>query len=286
MKLYEYHDLQVRGTIVRVDYTSKNKDGIAQEKYANVYLPNGYDEAKKYNVLYVMHGGGGSADAWLDSCPTKNMLDHLFSTGEANSCIVVFPSYYSDYVPHYDGPWVEREWEQTRFFQTELVRDLLPAIEGKFSTYAENVTEEGLKASRDHRAFSGFSMGGCTTWFAFTHNLAYFAYFAPLSGDSWEIQPRGGADKTEETVKLLRDIVRNGGFTAKDFKIFAATGDKDIAFPNLNPQIDAMKKLDDVFVYDEDLEKGNLHFLVLEGGVHAYPVVFNYLYNIIPYLFK
>ena len=29
----------------------------------------------------------------------------------------------------------------------------------------------GLKASRTHRAFGGFSMGGATTWCAFEHHL-------------------------------------------------------------------------------------------------------------------
>lgn len=49
-------------------------------------------------------------------------------------------------------------------YHNELVNDLLPAVEGRYSTWAENTTPKGLCASRDHRGFGGFSMGSVTTW--------------------------------------------------------------------------------------------------------------------------
>ena len=86
MKQYHYHDVDFRGTIERVIYTVTTPAGKILNKYANVYLPYGYDAsdlAKRYNILYLMHGSGGNPDAWLDCCPIKNMLDHTFSTREA-----------------------------------------------------------------------------------------------------------------------------------------------------------------------------------------------------------
>ena len=65
MKIYEYHDVNRRGRIERVDYSTTDEAGKMVAKYANVYLPYGYDKAdleKKYNILYVMHGGGGSPE--------------------------------------------------------------------------------------------------------------------------------------------------------------------------------------------------------------------------------
>ena len=62
------------------------------------------------------------------------------------------------------------------------MNDLIPAVEGTYSTYADNVTPEGIKASRDHRAFGGFSMGSVATWHTFLNCLDAFRYFMPSSG--------------------------------------------------------------------------------------------------------
>lgn len=72
MEKYTYHDVNKRGTIKQITYITKNQQGEDREKYANIYLPYGYDGAdkeKRYNILYVMHGGGGNPDAWLGKFP-------------------------------------------------------------------------------------------------------------------------------------------------------------------------------------------------------------------------
>ena len=52
------------GKVEAVNYTAHNHAGNGEEfeKTALVYLPYGYDPdnaEKKYNVMYMMHGGGG-----------------------------------------------------------------------------------------------------------------------------------------------------------------------------------------------------------------------------------
>lgn len=288
MKEYTYHDVNLRGTITRVNYTTTNSDGVERDKYANIYLPYGYDQqnkAKKYNILYVMHGGGGNADAWLDCCKIKNMLDYSFSAGEAEPFIVVFPSFYKELISRVGPPNGDVERAHVLFFQKELVEDLLPAVESIVNGYAEDTTVEGLKAARTHRGFGGFSMGSCTTWFAFMQHLDYFSIFVPLSGDCWIVEPRGGASAPAETAKLLHDEASASGYTASDYRIFAATGEKDPAVDALSPQIAEMKKFTDTFVYSEDASKGNLHYFVQPDYVHSYECVYQYLYNYLPYLF-
>ena len=188
MKYYRHHDVELRGTVQRLNYQSTDDQGVVVHKYTNVYLPYGYDESpeKEYNILYVMHGGGGNPDAWLDSCLIKNELDFAFSEKEAEPFIVVFPTYYKRGAKADQKPDADRGYgnEQIRFFQKELREDLIPAAESKYRTFAHgDVSVESLQASRKHRAFSGFSMGGGTTWYAFTDNLDIIANFAPLSGD-------------------------------------------------------------------------------------------------------
>ena len=94
MKFFEFQDENCRGRIERFEYTGAE----GARKYALVYLPFGYydEPERRYDILYMMHGGGGSPDAWLDSCPFKNMLDRSIAAGEAKPMIVVFPSFYKD----------------------------------------------------------------------------------------------------------------------------------------------------------------------------------------------
>ncbi len=71
-------------------------------------------------------------------------------------------------------------------FHNEILNDLIPAAEGKYSTYAEDTTPEGFAASRDHRGFGGFSMGSVNTWRTFQYCLDYFRYFMPMSGSGYD----------------------------------------------------------------------------------------------------
>ena len=206
LKEFTYRDLDYRGRIERVTYTGRRPEGGACEKYANVYLPYGYDPAdteKKYDVLYLMHGGGGNPDAWLDTCHIKNMLDCCFYDGAAEPFIVVFPSYYPGMAGTVDLSRMEGERKMVRDFAQEFVKELAPAVESRYRTWAPNVEEEGLRASRAHRAFGGFSMGSVTTWFEFLLNLPYISAFLPLSGDCWAAELMGGNTKPKETAEIL-----------------------------------------------------------------------------------
>lgn len=285
MKQFEYQDADRRGTLRRLDYT-----GIrGARKYAEVYLPWGYDAdpGRRYDILYLMHGGGGNPDAWLDCCPVKNMLDRSFADGAAEPMIVVFPSYYADGPKRTPGE-IDADWERRSVFdfQQELKEALLPAVEGVFRGFAEGAGPEALKKARAHRGFGGFSMGGVNTWAAFSQSLDYFSVFLPLSGDSWALGPMGGSEQPGATADLLRRNVLDAGFGAEDFAVYAATGTEDIAYPNLTPQIEAMKARDDVFRFSEDFARGNLHYLVGEGMAHTYEAVNQYVYNYLPYLFR
>ena len=287
MRLHQWKDVDYRGTIVRVDYTTTDMQGQPWAKYANVYLPYGYEEKKKYNILYLMHGGGGNPDAWMDASQIKNALDRAFHDGDAEPFIVVFPCFY-DLIPSENRhKGVDASWEnaQVLFFQKEFEADLIPAIEGRFSGYAASTSHEDLVASRRHRAFGGFSMGGATTWYVFLNHLDIVADFLPLSGDCWALQPKGGKEKAAETAALLAEHVKASGFGRDDFRLFIGTGDKDIAYENLIPQLEEMKKYPDIFAFSDDLSSGNVHFSLKENAPHAYEEVYHHVYHYISHIF-
>ena len=287
LKKFVYHDAERRGTIDRVYYTHTDAEGTEYPKYANIYLPYGYDPAdreKKYDILYLMHGGGGNPDAWLDSCHIKNMLDCSFMEEEAAPFIVVFPGYYKTAPGERDLSRMEGERDWVCEFAVEAAKELLPAVESHVRGWAESVDDAGLRASRAHRAFGGFSMGSVTTWFEFLRNLPYFATFLPLSGDCWAVEVLGGSTQPAKTAEALAAAAEEAAKAGYDFRIFAATGSEDPASGNMAKQIEEMKRLP-VFQFSEDLTAGNFHYEIAQGEIHSYESVFNYVYSYLPLLF-
>lgn len=287
LKKYIYHDVNFRGTIDRVVYTTRNPEGELRRKYANIYLPYGYDPQgeKKYDILYLMHGGGGNPDAWLDCSMVKNMLDYCFDAGECEPFIVVFPGFYKEQVSRVGAPVAETEKQKVLDFLPETVAELLPAVEAHVRGWAGSVDEQGLRESRAHRAFGGFSMGSCTTWYEFMENLPYFSVFLPLSGDCWAVECRGGGTHPTETAEVLARAALEGLKAGYDFRIYSATGSDDPALGSLGPQMEAMRR-HPVFVFSDDPAAGNCHYEVAAGERHAYECVYNYLYSYLPYLFS
>lgn len=152
------------GTIENITYTTKDYFGDEAEitKQANVYLPYDYDESKKYNVLYLMHGIGGTENEWgmfNDDSQVKIMMDNLIYNGLIEPFIIVTPNGRSsaDHSPSSD-------YNSFYLFGKELRNDLIPYIDSHYSTYAEyNENGYDLTKARDHRAMAGLSMGGMQT---------------------------------------------------------------------------------------------------------------------------
>ena len=271
---------QNQGIIESIEYNVANLDNGTDVKKLNVYLPYGYDNSDtniKYNVLYLMHGGGEDENLLFggpgQSKEMKRILDNMIANGDIEPLIVVTPTFNGGK-------------DDTALFHEELVNDIIPLVETKYNTYAGNGDLDDLKASRDHRAFGGFSMGAVTTWYTYINCLDYFKYFIPLSGDCWAISETAGESKAMETAEYLANVAKEKGYGPEDYYLFCATGDLDIAYPNMSPQIEAMKQLTDTFVYSGDTNKGNLYFMVCEGGTHAWNWVNQYIYCILPDLFN
>ena len=282
-KKFTHGDASERGTIRQITYTTRNEKGETVEKYANVYLPCRYDPEKRYNIFYLMHGGGGNPDAWLDSSPLKNMLDLSIQRGELEPLLVVTPTYYTEGT---GKPGMDGEHDKTVAFQKELAEDLIPAVETAYKTYAETVDPAGLKASRLHRGFGGFSMGAVTTWNAFVYNIGIIGYFMPLSGDCWAIERLGGSSQSEKTARYLHDAAVKSGYKPDEYFIYAATGTEDIAFKQLYGQVNAMLRFPDTFKDASGFAAGNFCYHFEEGAVHAYPDVCQYVYQALPCFFK
>lgn len=240
------------------------------KKHAVVYLPYGYVEETKYDVFYLMHGGWSNETTYLgtpdDPSEFKNILDNAISQGIIRPMIVVCPTYNNTSPP--DSGDYSLAIQLTRNYHNELVNDLIPAVEGKYSTYASDTSTAGLMASRDHRAFCGFSMGSVATWMTFENCLDCFRYFMPSSGSS---NASGG---------YLASIVTKSGHDWDDFFIFAASGTADFAYGSFKRQIESMAGTGDgIFRYGDNETEANLWFLEKEGGTHGRSDALEYFYN-------
>ena len=165
-----------KGVVERFEYDTftYDEENKPLHKGAWVYLPYGYDKSVKYNVLYLLHGGGFTEEWWLKMFPdTVTILDNMIEKKLCEPCIVVTPTFY-----HGEDDKHTKDEGRCENFRHELRKDLVPAIESKYSTFTEgDVSEENLIKTRSHRAFAGLSLGSMTTYrAAFYNNFDLFLH--------------------------------------------------------------------------------------------------------------
>ncbi|MCB0126365.1 MAG: hypothetical protein KDE58_29105 [Caldilineaceae bacterium] len=172
--LYDVHSVP-HGDVTAVWYPSPT---LGQDRRMNIYTPPGYHNHDwQYPVLYLLHGGGGDEDVWLSRGRVNYILDNLIAAGDAQPMIVVMPNGY----PNYAGAPLHRprSADQTPginpmisgLFEASLINDIVPYIE----------THYRVKADAEHRAISGFSMGGYHTQMVTNSNPGVFSYIGVMS---------------------------------------------------------------------------------------------------------
>lgn len=264
-----------QGTLNKLTYDTWESFSYEQKsnkitKEAWVYLPYGYTDEEEYNVFYLSHGGWSNETTLMgtDDNPKsfKNVIDNAIQDGNIKPLIIVLPTYNN--TSENDSSDYSLAIQLTNQFHNELVNDLIPAVESKYSTYAKDTTPQGLKESRDHRGFGGFSMGSVNKWNTFRYCLDYFRYFMPMSGSY------------TTDGEYMADLVRQQGYSAQDFFIFAASGTDDFAYSAFKAQIMAMaNNSGGMFKLAKNESEGNMSFLEREGYKHDAKATDEYTYN-------
>ena len=268
------------GTVTRLDYDSEDyvRDSAPITKTAYVYTPYGYDESDtetRYDILYLMHGWGGHAGEYFEYANLKNMFDNLIEKGDVPPMIIVSASFYNLNSRTDFGSSIE----EFRAFHLDFENYLMPAVEGQYHTYARSTADEDLKASRDHRAFGGFSLGSVTTWLEFCHDTDYIRYFLHMSGSSWYYGTYGDF-QIEKNVDYIKQLVQDRDLNHRGYFIYHAVGTNDAV------------KSQSLMMADEMLSRGEVFppehyvFYLKDGGYHDFDAVQEYLYNALPLFFK
>lgn len=232
------HTLQdvPHGTVAYGYYTSAEL-GI---RPVVIYTPPGYekDAAKKYPVLYLLHGTTDVEETWTKVGRANIILDNLISQGKAQPMIIVMP-YGRAYPKISKSSGSLRNWENLQEFKKDFLNNLLPFVEQNYR----------VKKEKDGRAIAGFSGGGGETLYLGLNNPQLFSWvcgFAP------------GMLK-EEFNRNNEVAFANPSLTNQQLKLFwIGVGMEDMLYPVIS---DYLKVLD---------EKKIKHETFISDGGHTW----------------
>ncbi len=187
------------GELTMVEYDSKT---VGTRRKMLVYTPPGYSAGRKYPVLYLLHGIGGDEREWQRLCSPENILDNLLADGKIEPMIVVMPNGRAQVNDRAEGN-VFATAPAFANFENDLLKDVIPAIEGKYSVYA----------NRENRALAGLSMGGGQ---ALNFGLGHLDVFA------------GSEDSPRPPTRNLPELVPDPAATREKLKLlWLACGNQD-----------------------------------------------------------
>lgn len=172
------------GTVRKLWYPS-TLNGMKQRRLA-VYLPPGYDAdvARKYPVLYLLHGSGGDENAWLGMGRLRQIMDNMIADGKCRPMIVVMPNGNAelDAAPG-ESPYM------AAVPQGKNVQSMIGMIEKAFPVEVVPFIEKTFRVldGKNNRAIAGLSLGGLHSLFISANNPQMFDYvglFSPQTTNS------------------------------------------------------------------------------------------------------
>ena len=221
------------GKLEMIEYDSKT---VGNPRKALVYTPPGYSSDIKYPVLYLLHGIGGDEEEWHHHGSPEVILDNLVADKKAVPMIVVMPNGRAQPNDRAEGN-VYATAPAFEKFEQDLLKDLIPAIESKFS----------VKTDREDRALAGLSMGGGQS---LNFGLAHLDSFAWIGGFS-------SAPNTKSPEQLVPDPAN----AAKMLKLlWISCGNRD-GLIEISQRMHAYLN-----------EKGINHIWQVDSGVHEFTV--------------
>jgi predicted alpha/beta superfamily hydrolase len=193
------------GKVQQILFPSKSTN---TSRRAFVYTPPSYDKdkSKKYPVLYLQHGWGEDETAWSNQGHANLIMDNMIADGKIKPFIIVMTYGMTNDVKI--GGMKNFKIEP---FQTVLIDELIPYVDGNFRTMAD----------QPHRAMGGLSMGGMETKTITLARPDVFSHYALLSGGTYT--PEDIKDKSK--VKLI--FISCGSFENPDGVKKAAVALKD-----------------------------------------------------------
>lgn len=160
------------GKFLSLKMPCKLLNGITERDYS-IYLPGSYesDSLRRYPVLYLMHGGGGSNTDFEHFNHLSQVTDSLIDAGAVKDLIIVCPEGNRQHMMYFNttiGKAGAPDWQYEDYFFKELI----PYIE---NTYR-------VRTDKGGRAIAGFSMGGGAATVYGVHHPEKFSMVYDISG--------------------------------------------------------------------------------------------------------
>ncbi len=180
------------GTLSTIHYNSST---TGTRRTANVILPAGYSDEKKYPVLYLLHGIGGDHTEWLGSNPVQ-VIGNLIAEEMAPEMIVVMPNVRARADDKKDPSdlYTPEHFKAFDNFINDLRDDLMP--------YMKNYS---IAEGRANTAIAGLSMGGRESLYiglTIPDTFGYIGAFEPAPGVLPYNHDEDDGLFTEDTFKL------------------------------------------------------------------------------------
>lgn len=271
-----------KGTLVKdVAYMTRDyvdgRDGDVQ-KLMQVYLPHGYEESGRYDVLFLLHVRSQDERFWLERpheyivpgegqlmLDAVTLLDRLIELGYCKPMIVVSLSGYLDWES------MERHRSEQVYpqFAREFREDILPFVAGHYATWAEDGSEAALQTARRHFAVLGASFG------AFEAELSVLGPNLDLV--SWYAMTGGGSVTREY---LYPEWQQRGTLDEPIDLLYFGEGEYDDIGP-VEGSYNALASWAEVFTRDR-----NLRFTSMTAAGHEQREWVNTLYNAVQLFFR
>ena len=129
------------------------------DRYAMVVLPKDYSKAKKYPVVYMLHGLSDTPESMVgngilnDGAGTQYVVWNAIANGDVKECIVVYPCVCCNEEGKSNFNTDAKTASYYDYIINDLTKVLMPAINKEYSTLT----------GRENTAVCGFSMGGRET---------------------------------------------------------------------------------------------------------------------------
>jgi S-formylglutathione hydrolase len=172
----------------------KNLYGDSPNREVAIYLPPSYttSPAKRYPVIYLLHGYGGTETEWTSFAPVKAAMDTLVRNGTVREMIVVMPdgnnalggSFYTN--SRTTGNWDDF-----------IAKELVAHVDKKYRTLSRP----------ESRGLAGHSMGGYGTFaVGMRHGGETFGALYAMSGCCTQFSNNPGSGATWAAVTAAQSL--------------------------------------------------------------------------------
>ena len=193
------------------------------ERTCYVYLPPQYasEPARRFPVLYLMHGAGEDETGWATQGMMRDIMDNLIAEGSCEPMIIVC----EHAVATLAGAEPAGGFNLFNFdaFEKVTIEETVPTFDARFRTLTD----------RDHRAICGLSLGGFQAYTIGLDHPELFGWIGGFSGSGRGPGDRRDAEMYPQSLNEDYHLLYISIGTDEPTQMYAGIRDLHVALDNL-----------------------------------------------------